>query len=302
MTNVRNRPGLTEWWRDIRWSLAQLRRSPGFTAVAVASLGLGLAGVLLVFTAANAVLWRPLPGVHAPDRLVRLTFGDGPGVWSYPDFDDVRGQVAGLSTSAAFTTGPVTLGGNNIAPREVMAQQVSDGYFSTLGIVPTVGRPLTGGDVDDIAVISERLWDREFHRAPDTVGSSVLIGGRPHQIVGIAPPGLTAITAPVEPDVYYPVGPAQRADREFHSLNVIARLSDDLTLDAVQAEVSAAVAALVRLDAQAYRTQDGRPIEARVLTEQDARVPPGDRLAVGVSDESRRDASSFLGRALRAGS
>lgn len=275
-------PATTRWlgwlWRDVVWSGRQLRRSPVFSMVAVGSVACGLAGAVVVFTVANAVLWRPLPGTSHSERLVRLFDGER-GVWSYPDFQDLRRGLSGLDSAAAFATSPVALGQRGSPPRERMGQQISEGYFETLGAGLVLGRAFLPDDGDAVAIVGYEYWQRELGGAASILGESLQIRGVSHTVVGVAPPRLSAIAAPVVPDVYYPVSQAQREDRGFSSLDFLGRLGPGATLAQVRAQASALVPRLpVPSTVAAEPGEMARQVD--VYSEREARVPPRDRSAI----------------------
>jgi predicted permease len=243
----------------------------------VGSVACGLSGAVVVFSAANAVLWRPLPAVEAPDRMVRLFRGER-GVWSYPDYVDVGGAVPALRSSTAFATSPVPVAVPPQEPREVLGQQISDGYFEVLGARLAMGRSFRAEDGDAVAVLGHGYWKRALGGDRDVLGQTVEIQGRPHAVIGVAPPGLTAVAAPALPDVYYPIPRQQREDRDWGSLDVLGRLAEGASVEQAQAQASVAATRLPERPGE-----PGSPRETRgvaVYAERDARVPLGDRAAL----------------------
>src|SRR5262245_46383835 len=181
-------------WQDVRYGLRLLRRSPLFTATAVLSLAIGIGANTTIFSVGSAMLFRPLPGVREPGRLVdvgRTQDGRGFDNSSYPNFRDVRARVTTLSDVYAvrLEAQPMGLGGTDGAER-IYGTLVSGNYFSVLGTTPAAGRLLT--DDDDrgaaggnaVIVISHDLWQRRFGGNPAAVGSTVLLNGHPFAIAG----------------------------------------------------------------------------------------------------------------------
>jgi putative ABC transport system permease protein len=189
--------------RDLRYSLRQLRRAPGFTIVAVLSLALGIGANAAIFSLFDQVLRRPLP-VPEPDRLVNLVApgprhgslmcgqaGDCEAVFSYPMFRDLEaaqepftGIAAHRFFGASLATGEQTVPGGGMV--------VSGSYFPVLGLRPALGRLLGPEDdrapgAEPVAVLSHRFWEARLGADPGIVGRTVTVNGVPLTIVGVAP-------------------------------------------------------------------------------------------------------------------
>jgi hypothetical protein len=175
---------------DLRFAFGWLRRSPGFVAVAVASLGIGIAFNATLSAVVDAVLLRPLP-VRATDRLVDIyTSGSDGDPWntsSYPDYRDLtaRNQVfSGVAGDSAIFAA-VRQGDR---ARLMLGEVVTGNFFEVLGVTAARGRLLRPSDDRDgaerVAVVSYRYWMREFGGATDVVGQSLRIGNQPYAIVG----------------------------------------------------------------------------------------------------------------------
>jgi len=190
----------------LRW----LRRSPGFTLVAIASLAIGVGFNTALFTIVDAILFKPLP-VAAPERLVdvfttaRATrFGTS----SYPDYLDIQAQndvfeqVAGYSPMFAA----LNLEGRS---RLAIGEIVTGNYFQTLGVGAAVGRTILPDDdraeAGRVAVVSYRYWMRELAGARDAIGQTLRIRGNPYTIVGVAPASFTGMVPVLAPELWIPV-------------------------------------------------------------------------------------------------
>ena len=195
--------------RDLRDAARQLVRAPMATLVAAGSVGTALAGVVVVFALGNSLLWRPLPIVAAPDRLVRVFFGEGSGVWSYPHFDLVTRDRRTLD-AAAFTDSPVAVGGVGAEPRATVGVSASVNIFDVLGVSPVIGRTFTDEDGDAVVLVGYGYWMRELGGRPGAIGETLLVGGRDLTIIGVLPEGVSAISAPVEPRSGHPIPRALR--------------------------------------------------------------------------------------------
>jgi len=199
--------------QDLRYALRQSRKSPGFTAVAVLTLALGIGANTGIFTVVNAVLLKSLPVPHAEqlflvrhsDRFVENTR------FSYPTFQNMRAEMP-PSASLAAMTWPTDFY-TSVAdgqPEMVQGQLVSGNYFQTLETYPALGR-LLGPDDDRVvggspaAVISYGCWERRFGRDPAAVGRKLVVNGMPVEIVGVAAAGFFGAKAGTAPDFWLPV-------------------------------------------------------------------------------------------------
>jgi len=213
---------------DLRYALRALRKSPAFTAIAVATLALGIGANTAMFSVVYGVLFRPLP-YPEPDRLVQFAQryqGDlGPlGVtWSQYRFLDE--QYAGSLDVAASTRVGFNLFADDLADR-VDGLRVSHDYFSVLRVAPERGRTFLpeedapGGAA--VAVISHGLWTRHFGGDPAAVGRTIQLDGQPYTIVGVMPAGFQSIPTA---DVWSTLAQVARTVGSGQNLEVIGRLS-----------------------------------------------------------------------------
>jgi predicted permease len=197
--------------QDLRYALRQLRKSPGFTAVAVLTLALGIGANTGIFTLVNAVLLKSLP-VPNPEQLYLVSENDWQPAnsrFSYPTFRDARAvmprgsELAAASWPARFYA---SFGGE---PEMVTGQLVSGNYFQTLATHSTVGRLL--GEDDDrtiggspVAVISYGCWERRFGRDPNIVGRKLIVNGIPLQVIGVAAQGFFGAEVGSSPEFWLP--------------------------------------------------------------------------------------------------
>jgi len=170
--------------QDVRYAFRSFRRNPGFTAVAIGTLALGIGLNTGLFSIVNAVLIRPLPFANA-DRLVAIS-----GIPSPAGSEWFDSRV--FESMAHVNIGTADLTDVNDAAR-VPACMVSPPFLSTLGVQPRIGRDFRPDDAADganrVAIISDGLWTRQFGRRPDVVGRRIRLNGKNHDIVGVAPPG-----------------------------------------------------------------------------------------------------------------
>jgi predicted permease len=258
---------LDEIGRDLRHAIRSLRRSPGFTAVALLTLALGIGANAAIFSILNAVILRPL-AYPAPEQLMRLTalFPAGPLKGfrlSTPEYLEFREMNRSFSEVGAFAVGEgVTAGGSGgwagavnltAGDRPVRARSalVDSQLLATLGVKPVQGRLFAPGETDamtsspglggpPVAILSHGLWESAFG-GQSVVGQSVQVDGRPHTIIGIMPQGFDVMDNNTE--IWLPIGvhPVIRGLRENHVLQVIGRLKDGVTPKSAEAELAAFV-------------------------------------------------------------
>ena len=198
-------------WRDVRYAVRTLRKSPAFAAVVVLTLTLGIGANTAIFSAVNAIMLRALPAEH-PDELVSLTalYPDGAEPFSYAAYRRIAADGAHLVDVLAASTArrdALTMDG---PPEAVDLKWVSGNYFTTLGVSTIVGRPLLVSDDPQppgvaVAVISDTFWARRFGRDPGVVGRSVRLKGVAFVIVGVARRGFASETPGESVDLWMPL-------------------------------------------------------------------------------------------------
>jgi predicted permease len=237
---------------DLRQAFRLIFKSPGFSALIVVVLALGIGANTAIFSIVNGVLLKPLP-FAAASRLVALdtTVRNEPDDSAYLDVLDWRTQSQTVEDIAAYATAAVTLTGHGEAASIPMAV-VTPGLFPLLGVAPIAGRALRQADdthgAERTAVISEALWTRSFGRDVSVVGKTALLDGDPITIVGVMPARFEfPFDTENPPQVWMPVlasrFSAQWADQRGASfLKAIGRLRPGVALPAAQAELSAVAA------------------------------------------------------------
>jgi putative ABC transport system permease protein len=257
---------------DVRHAVRSLRRSPGFAAIAILALAVGIGGNTAIFSVIDATRTQAIP-YREPQQLVyligtaRRAAIERRGA-SYPDFLDWRAQVTRIDDLAAFDAQLMTLAGTDESER-IDTEFVSASYFSLLGVTPAVGRTF-GPDEDDVAkpmavvLLSDGLWRRRFGSDPQVVGRSITLNSQPFTVVGVMAPGFTGVTD--EAQMWIPFAqyapPRTMADRGSRGFTVVGRLKPGVTRGAAQAELDAIAGRLER----AYpKTNEGRGIEVSPL-------------------------------------
>lgn len=210
--------------QDLRYAVRQLTKNPGFTAVAVITLALGVGANAAVFSAANWVLYRPVPGVRDPSRLsvVQLWYTEGERTstlsLNYPQADAFANRArsfAGVTfVGSLFSGGAPVLRYGDADPQAVAMQSVGHNYFEVLGVPVAAGRTFTraeemNGRAAPVAVMSFRAWSRLFTRAPDVVDRLVEMNGVPVRIVGVAARGFAGDDRLTSVDFFVPILTAQ---------------------------------------------------------------------------------------------
>jgi len=228
--------------QDLRYALRSLRKTPGFTTVAVFTLALGIGVNTTIFSVMEGVLFRPLP-YEAPERIVVLsevTEGGGEIHVSAPNFHDWRAQahsfVALALHSSADFGGPTTvLGGREATRAQVTA--VSSEFFPVFRVQPTLGRPFAADDFEwgaNVVVVSYGFWRDQLGGDRNLAALKVDVYGRPRQVIGVMPPGFRY---PAETDIWGPLPPVDEG-RRAHNWRVVGRVRPDVTLIAARTEMS----------------------------------------------------------------
>jgi predicted permease len=236
--------------QDLRFGLRMLRKSPGFTFIAVLTLALGIGANAAIFSAVNTVLLRPLPYKDA-DRLVTVwsqnrARGFDTDQVSPLDFADWRSQNHVFEGMAASTDVTYTLTGAG-EPTLIIAYSFSPDYFHVLGVSPLFGRTFLPEEEEPgknhVAVLSYSFWQRHFGGNRDLVGKSILLDGAPYAVVGVMPAGFQY---PPFTELWTPftVNPEAAQDRAYRYLRVMARLKPGVTIRQAQTEMNTIAARL----------------------------------------------------------
>jgi predicted permease len=258
--------------QDVRYGLRQLRRNPGFTAVAVLTLALGIGANTLIFSVVNAAVLHPLPFRDA-NKLVTLwvtssNFGyTGPGSLTDPDYMEWRKQNRVFGDIAAFRGQPSNLTGVG-EPLRLTGAAISPSLLRALGVNPVLGRPFAeeeaGADRNRVALLSDKLWRSRFGSNPSAVGKAIKLDGDFFIVVGVMPAGFTF---PNDADVWVPL--TLSSDAHNATLQVVARLKPGVSIGRARTDVALIAK---RLDQQRHR-QSGDWEEQTTL------VPLGDEVA-----------------------
>ena len=249
---------LEQLWQDVQFGLRMLRKSPGFTAIAIGTLALAIGANTAIFSVVYAVLLRPLPYPN-PAQLVTL-FEDklqegvkGTGC-SYPDFEQWRAQNHVFSGIAGATGHSLTLTGRG-EPADVTTEVVTSDFFSLLDVKPLLGRTFTPDDTKrgaaPVVILGENLWRSRFGADPKILGQSVTLEKRPFTVVGVMPasfrpPPFDEDRATWIPLVQDPMFGGWMPQRGGHWLIVVARRKPGVSLAQAQAEMDTIASRLAK--------------------------------------------------------
>jgi len=229
--------------QDVRFGLRMLQKSPGFTAVAVLTLALGIGANTAIFSVVNAVLLRSLPFTE-PDQLVMVwnhgaaAAGGDHTPLAAADLLDWRAQNRAFTEIAAFQTDTVNFV-NGDSPEQLQAANVTANFFSVLGVPPQLGRTFLPGEdkpgTERVALLSERFWRRRFAGDQQVLGQVLNLGGEAYTVIGVLP----AVDFPSrDTDLWTALQLEPPTRRGPYFLTGIARLKKDVSLERARAELN----------------------------------------------------------------
>ncbi len=248
---------------DLRYAFRTLRKSPGFTLIAMLSLALGIGANTAMFSYVDSVLLRPLP-VRDSGAIVAL-HATAPGAplsnVSYPDYTDIRDQTKTLQTVVAYSELPVGVSASRDAlPQMTMGYLVSGNFFSGLGIDIPLGRGFRAdedspGGKELVTVISHSLWERYFNSDPNVAGRKMRVNGAEFTVIGVVAKEFSGPEAVLQGDVYVPLNSYRQSapmvteadlltSRKLKPLNLLARVKRGVNIKTAQAELTTMANAL----------------------------------------------------------
>jgi predicted permease len=231
--------------QDIRYGMRMLVKNPGFTAIAILTLALGIGANTAIFSVVNSVLLRPLP-FPEPERLATIwgthsKLNETQRALSYPDIADLQSQNTAFENVATYDESSVTLTGSG-EPLHLGAARVNANLFTLLRVSPILGRTFAPGEDragSYVTILSHSLWQSQFHGDPTVIGRSVAIDGRSYTIVGVMPPGFAFPISSEPPKLWTtysglatPLNGEKPGteERGSHFLGAIARLKPGMTM------------------------------------------------------------------------
>jgi putative ABC transport system permease protein len=239
-------------WQDLHYGARMLHRNPGFAAVAILTLAIGIGANVMIFSIVNGVLLRPLP---FPDsgRLVTLWETDANrgvvhGTASAPELLDWRVMNHSFQALSAWRALYFTITGNG-EPEQVWGSQVSGNFFKMLRVSPVLGRDFSPEDErpghEQVVILSYALWERHYGGDPGIVGRTITLDDTPFVVIGILPRGFTLYGTIPEFEIWKPFAfDRAQLDRENHELVIFGRLRDNVTLQRAQTEMETILAQL----------------------------------------------------------
>ncbi len=269
---------------EIKVALRGLAKSPGFTAIAIATLALAIGANSAVFSLINALLVRPLP-YQEPSRIALIweqftTQGLERIPCSPPEYLDLQKEFQSGTGLAAFNYQTFNLGGGDV-PERISGAVVSPSLFPLLGVEPIKGRTFAQEEQaeghDDVIVISERLWQRRFNSDPMLVGRTLLLNGRSYTVIGIMPSkfefpipmfGIQGNLFAERVEIWKPVAftPTELKERGNRSYGLITRLRPNVSLTSAQAELDTIISRWVKTYSDNY---NGGGFGAKIYALQD---------------------------------
>src|SRR5919197_470644 len=247
-------------WHDLRYGFRILLKRPGFAAVAVLTLALGVGVNTAIFSVVDAVLLRPLPYPQS-DRLVMLwTTMRSQGIptsgSALPDYREWRDRCRSFEGLAGFYYSDFNLAGGGAEPERAQGARVTANLFQVLGVRPALGRAFLPEEEQfgrhHVVILSHGLWQRRYGGDPEVVGRAVSVGGEAYTVVGVMPEGAAFFDNQPAVELWTPISfaPGDNMDsRNNYFVYLVGRLKDGVSVEQAQAEVSA-IAGQLRQEAK----------------------------------------------------
>jgi predicted permease len=245
--------------QDLRYTIRQLRKNPGFTSTAVLMLTLGIGASVAIFTFVDAALIRPLP-YREPSRLVGI-FGSiplGPKFHlSFPDYYDLKKLNKVFTSFEVYAPYGFTLT-TPTGAQQATGARVSAGFFRTLGVAPVLGRDFSEGEdklsAPRTVILSYVAWQKQFGGRNDVLGKAVTLDGAPNTIIGVMPRDFHF--APAEPAEFWAAGHDENSCRGCHSLFGLGRLKDGISIQTAAADMTSIAQQLQKQYPDSNHAQD----------------------------------------------
>ena len=262
---------MTSFWQDVRYSLRMIAKAPGFAAIAILTLALGIGANTTIFTWINSTLLNPIPGLASPREVVTLSLGragDNPFLFTYPDLVAMRdGQQSFTGITAANIT-PMSLTTKG-KPERVWGTVASANYFDVLGVRPILGRGFLPEEDEKpggapVAVISYRIWQTHFGANPDIVGQTIELNQHPYTIVGVTPAVFQGGQTGVRSEIWIPIMMEEQLiprndlihDHHYFWLVVLGRLKPSVRPEQAQEEMTVLLKREVKNYPEEHRGHD----------------------------------------------
>jgi len=199
-------------WQDVRYSLRMIAKAPGYAAITILTLALGIGANTTIFTWINSTLLNPIPGLASPSEVVALSLGkpgDNPFPFTYPDFVAMRDGQQSFTGMTVCSLTPMSLTGKG-KPQRVWGMLATANYFDVLGVRPLMGRTFLPEEDEKpggapVAVISYRMWQTHFAANPDILGQTMELNQHPYTIVGVTPAVFQGSQTGLRSDIWVPM-------------------------------------------------------------------------------------------------
>jgi len=244
---------MNSFWQDVRYSLRMIAKAPGYAAIAILTLALGIGANTTIFSWINSTLLNPIPGLASPSEVVALTLGRGdaaPFPFTYPDFESMRDGQQSFVGLTASNIAPMSLTGKG-KPERVWGMMASANYFDLLGVRPILGRGFLPEEDNKpggapVAVISYRMWQTHFGANPDVVGQTLEINQHPYTIVGVTPAVFQGSQTGLRSEIWIPIMMEEQLlpqgdlihDHHYFWLGVLGRLKPGVRPEQAQEEMT----------------------------------------------------------------
>jgi predicted permease len=262
---------MTSIWQDIRYSLRMIAKAPGFAAIAILTLALGIGANTTIFSWVNSALLNPVPGLSSPNEVVSLSLskpGDNPFAFTYPDIQAMRDGQQSFTDITACNIAAISLTGKG-KPERLWGMVTSANYFDVLGVRPILGRGFLPAEDDKpggapVAVISYRLWQTHFGANPNVVGQSIEINQRPYTIVGVTPAVFQGSQTGVRSEIWLPIAMVDQLvprsdllhDHHYFWLFAFGRLKPGVQPEHAQQEMTVLLSREVKNYPEEHRGHD----------------------------------------------
>jgi predicted permease len=244
---------MTSFWQDVRYSLRMIAKTPGYAAIAILTLALGIGANSTIFSWINSTLLNPVPGLANPQEVVALSLSrpsETPFLFTYPDVAAMRDGQRSFAGITASGTVPMNLTGND-KPERIWGTVATANYFTVLGVRPALGRGFLPTEDEkpggaSVAVISYRLWQTHFAASPDIVGRSIEINQHPYTIVGVAPALFQGSQTGLRTEIWVPIMMVQQLmeqgdlihDHHYFWMSALGRLKPGVAPEQAQEEMT----------------------------------------------------------------
>ncbi len=263
---------MTSFWQDVRYSARMIAKDPGYAAIAILTLALGIGANTTIFSWINSALLNPVPGLASPSEVVAMSGskpGENPLGFTYPDVEAMRDGQHSLTGIAACNFAQLSLTGKG-KPERVWGMVASANYFDVLGVQPILGRTFLPAEDEKpggapVAVISYRLWQTHFGGTSDVIGQSIEINKHPYTIVGVTPAVFQGSQTGVRTEIWIPIMMEAQVlplgdilhDHHYFVWFAFGRLKPGVTLQQAQAELPLRLKSEVKNYPEEHKGHDG---------------------------------------------